>query len=252
MSFSAKSRRFITALPPALLAGALLLAPAAAQPPAAATGETAEPMPPQKDKPPLSEEEIFPNLKAPGKNGGKIQPPAPAAKAAAGNGISAAQQRAREENRLLAQLKRTADFKKAAEVSEAIEGLWAQSGSETVDLLMHWANKEIAEKNYAIALDFLDNAVALAPDYAEGWMRRASVHLMTNDIALAMVEIERVLQLNPRQYNAMLQLGAVFEMTGRNDDALAAYEKALKFYPQMLPAQRRIKALLEEKTSRAI
>ncbi|KAA6204438.1 MAG: hypothetical protein DU429_08145 [Candidatus Tokpelaia sp.] len=205
-------------------------------------------------KPPLSEQEIFPHLNMPGKTGGKAAtPPDSTFKPPANDKTaSAAQKRRDEEDKLFAELKRSADFAKAEAVSRSIEGLWAQSGSDSIDLLMFWANKEIAGKNYAIALDFLDNVVALAPDYAEGWLRRASVHLMTNDIALSMVEMQRVLQLEPRHYNAMLQLGAVMEMTGRPAQALQAYEKALEFYPQMRSAQRRIQVLIEKDSSRAI
>lgn len=246
MVTSAKFRRSVLALLPFIwLAGAAY----AASEPAASSPEVKN-LPGQKDKPPLSEEEIFPHILPQGKKPSAAAKP-PAAMAD-DDGLSAAQKRAKEQDRLFAQLKRAADPKKADSISRAVSGLWAQSGSETIDLLMYWANKEIGEKNYAIALDFLDNVVALAPDYAEGWMRRASVHLMTNDVALAMAEMQRVLQLEPRQYNAMLQIGAVMEMTGRPEQALQAYEKALALYPQMGSAQRRVQALAEEQSSRAI
>lgn len=244
-----------------LLLACYPLSGAAQQPvlPFAPNGQTHIPaatdsLPQDPVKPPLSEEEIFPHITAPDKNKPKgANPPHKNIMPPAGDtDLSAAQKRRAEMDKLFAQLKRAADFKKAAEISRSLEGLWAQSGSDSIDLLMFWVNKEIAEKNYAIALDFLDNVVALAPDYAEGWMRRASVHLMTNDIALSMVEMQRVLQLEPRHYNAMLQLGAVMEMTDRPGQALKAYEKALEFYPQMRSAQRRIQALVEKDSSRAI
>jgi|GEM_PF-588534 len=218
--------------------------------PAEAAAAIAVDLSPDTTKPPLSEEEIFPHLDKPAKGGAK--PAAPALPPRAEPALSAAQKRRAEEDKLFIELKRSADFARAEALSRSIEGLWAQSGSDSIDLLMFWANKEIAAKNYAIALDFLDNVVALAPDYAEGWMRRASVHLMTNDIALSMVEMQRVLQLEPRHYNAMLQLGAVMEMTGRPDKAQRAYEKALEFYPQMRSAQRRMQILVEKDSSRAI
>ena len=160
--------------------------------------------------------------------------------------------KADELNSLFTTLKRTADAKEAEKISQQIQGLWSQSGSATVDLLMGWAEDAARNQDYAQAMDFLDNVVALDPTYAEGWMRRASVHIQMNDIALAVLELNKTLQYEPRQFNAMMQLGAIFEMTDRGGMALEIYTKALEIYPQMTKVQKRMIDLLEKSTDRAI
>jgi len=169
-----------------------------------------------------------------------------------GYGSSAAERKKAELEKLFVQLKRTINNDEAARISRQIQGLWAQSGSDTVDLLMQWVEDAVREEDYARAMDFLDNVVALEPDFAEGWMRRASIHIQMNDIVLAMIELNEVLRLESRQFNAMLQLGTIMEMTDRKELALRVYWRVLDFYPQMRRAQSRIGALLEEKTDRAI
>lgn len=217
----------------ALLAGSLpLCAGAQGLPELAPEGDTSAPA--------LSLEDIIPQKPAEGE---RFLPDA---------GVSAAERRKAELDKLFARLKRAANREEAARISRQIQGLWAWSGSDTVDLLMQWAENAVRDEDYARAMDFLDNVVALEPDFAEGWMRRASVHIMMNDIVLAMVELNRVLTLETRQFNAMLQLGTVMEMTGRKEFAIKTYGRALDFYPQMQRAQSRIGALLEEKTDRAI
>ena len=200
-------------------------------------------LPPQEDpdSPPLSPEDMIPD-----------KPSREEALPDLGKDQNAAQKKQAELDRLLAVLKRTADQKEAAKISRQIQGLWSQSGSDTIDLLMQWAEDGINQQDYARALDFLDNVVALQPDYAEGWARRAAVHVQLNDLTLAMSDLHRSLSLEPRNYNALFLVGSILEMTGRNKLALEAYEDALKIYPQMQRAQKRVGDILEDQTGRAI
>ncbi|CAM1627678.1 tetratricopeptide repeat protein [Bartonella apihabitans] len=200
-------------------------------------------LPPQEDpdSPPLSPEDMIPD-----------KPSREEALPDLGKDQNAAQKKQAELDHLLAVLKRTANQKEAAKISRQIQGLWSQSGSDTIDLLMQWAEDGINQQDYARALDFLDNVVALQPDYAEGWARRAAVHVQLNDLKLAMSDLHRSLSLEPRNYNALFLVGSILEMTGRNKLALHAYEDALKIYPQMQRAQKRVGDILEEQTGRAI
>ena len=200
-------------------------------------------LPPQEDpdSPPLSPEDMIPD-----------KPSREEALPDLGKDQNAAQKKQAELDHLLAVLKRTANQKEAAKISRQIQGLWSQSGSDTIDLLMQWAEDGINQQDYARALDFLDNVVALKPDYAEGWARRAAVHVQLNDLTLAMSDLHRSLSLEPRNYNALFLVGSILEMTGRNKLALEAYEDALKIYPQMQRAQKRVGDILEDQTGRAI
>lgn len=169
-----------------------------------------------------------------------------------GKDQNAAQRKQAELDRLLGLLKHTSNAKEAGKISRQIQGLWAQSGSDTIDLLMQWAEDGINNKNYPLALDFLDNVVALKPDYAEGWMRRAAVHMQLNDLKLAMFDLHEALKLEPRNYNALALVGSIMAMTGRKELALKAYEDALVYYPQMRRAQERVGELLDAETGSAI
>lgn len=200
-------------------------------------------LPPQEDpdSPPLSPEDMIPE-----------KPSAEEALPDLGKDQNAAQKKQAELDHLFDVLRKTSDVKEAAKISRQIQGLWSQSGSDTIDLLMQWAEDGINEQNYALALDFLDNVVALKPDYAEGWARRAAVHMQLNDLKLAMIDLHQSLTLEPRNYNALFLVGSILEMTGRNKLALQAYEDALKFYPQMHRAQKRVGDILEDETGQAI
>lgn len=151
-------------------------------------------------------------------------------------------------DKLFADLRKTADEAKAVRIAAQINSLWSQSESATVDLLMLWANTAIIEKKYPVAIDFLDEAVALKPDYAEVWNRRATLHFLMKDYARAMFDINQTLQLEPRHYGALTGMAAILEERGLKQSALQAYERALAVYPMLREAQKKLDQLSDELT----
>lgn len=129
-----------------------------------------------------------------------------------------------------------------------INMLWSQSGSATVDLLMQWANKAMLEHRYPSAIDFLNEAIALDPDYAEAWNRRATVYFLQKDYAYAMYDINRTLELEPRHYGALTGMAAILRARGLKEQAMKAYEQALSIYPMMRDAQKNFNDLADELT----
>jgi len=147
---------------------------------------------------------------------------------------------------LFVDLKKARDRRYAASVADSIWSEWFRSGSATVDLMMTWANEAFDEKKYNVALDFLDQVVIRAPDFAEGWNRRATVHYSMDHFAKSMTDIERTLELEPRHFGALAGMATILERTGRKQAALKAWEKALSVYPAMQSAQDAVIRLSDE------
>ncbi|WP_273723506.1 tetratricopeptide repeat protein [Bartonella sp. AU18XJBT] len=154
--------------------------------------------------------------------------------------------------RLLKELKYCADVSQAKKISQQLQLLWSQSGSDTIDLLMSWAENAISSDDYGLALDYIDNALALLPTHAEAWVRRAWIHIQLNDFKLAMLDLNHALELEPRNYIAFFELGVTMEATERPKLALKAYETALEYYPQMRRIQKRVQALLDEQAPQSL
>ncbi|MGU3399615.1 tetratricopeptide repeat protein [Brucellaceae bacterium D45D] len=161
-----------------------------------------------------------------------------------------AEPQSREErlDKLFSELRRTKDEAKAVRISSQINTLWSQSGSATIDLLMQWANAAVIERRYASAIDFLNEAIALDPDYAEAWNRRATVYFLQKDYAHAMYDINRTLELEPRHYGALTGMAGILRARGLKEQALKAYEQALTIYPMMREAQKSLLELADELT----
>jgi len=132
---------------------------------------------------------------------------------------------------LYAYLATAEDDKQAQSIAQTIERLWLYSGSDTVTLLMDRSAKAISEKNLDLAVKFLDAVVDLAPDFAEGWNRRAYVHHLRNDVERMVGDLRRCIALEPNHFRAIEFLGLVLRETGQKKAALKAFERLLEINP---------------------
>jgi tetratricopeptide (TPR) repeat protein len=141
--------------------------------------------------------------------------------------------RAQQIDALLETLKTTKDDAVAVKAENSLAGLWLQSDSATVDLMMHWVSAAMTSKNYPLALDYLDRILTLKPDYAEGWNARATVYFLNNDYSRALFDLDQVLKIEPRHFDALAGLGAVLREMGKDREALAVFEQALALDPHL-------------------
>ncbi|MGU3576972.1 2-hydroxy-6-oxo-2,4-heptadienoate hydrolase [Brucellaceae bacterium C25G] len=149
-------------------------------------------------------------------------------------------------DQLFVELSKTSNEVKARRIAAQISNIWSQSGSATVDLLLKWSFEAMQQKKYAVAIDFLDEAVALAPDNAESWNRRAALHVLNNEYNRAIYDINRALELEPRHFGALTGLAGILQERGQKATALKVYERVLTLYPMMRDAQRQVQQLTEE------
>jgi tetratricopeptide (TPR) repeat protein len=120
---------------------------------------------------------------------------------------------------------------------------WSQSGSATVDLLMGWADQAIGDKNLGRALDLLDQAVLLKPDFAEAYNRRATVYYLQDDYRRSIRDIEATLRLEPRHFGALSGLGAILAEIGDTARAEDIFRKALAIHPNLVQVREQLDKL---------
>ena len=153
---------------------------------------------------------------------------------------------------LFAELKRAQNENAAKRISSRIVKQWSLSGSANIDPLMQWAQKAMEADKTDVALDLLDQVVTLAPDYAEGWNRRATLHFMKQDYAKAMADIGHVLELEPRHFGALAGMAEILREDDRKEAALRAYQRLLDIYPMMREAQTELGKLADELAGQGI
>lgn len=147
---------------------------------------------------------------------------------------------------LINELKRERDPEAANRLTGEIMAAWNDSQSPTIDLLMQWATAAASEKRNAAALDFLDQAIVLNPDFVGAWNQRATLHYTMGNYRKAIADINRVLELEPRHFGALAGLAAILGERGSEAMALKAWERYLDIYPADRQAQEIVSKLSEK------
>jgi tetratricopeptide (TPR) repeat protein len=147
---------------------------------------------------------------------------------------------------LFAELKRIRDPEKAQGVAGDIWAVWNTSGSATVDLMLRSADMAVSKQQYGAALDYLDEAIALKPAYAESWNKRATLHYKTGNYERSMADIAQVLLREPRHFGALSGMAAILEDGGQDAAALGVWERVLDVYPANRDAQGHVRTLSEK------
>jgi len=141
----------------------------------------------------------------------------------------------------------TSDDENAAKsVAESIERVWLHSGSPTVDLLFGRAMQAVGEKDYDRALRFLDYVVEQAPDFAEGWSRRAFVHFQRGSVRPAIGDLRRALALDPNHFKALDGLAQVLRDIGEKRAALQVMRRLAEVHPYWEGTEQAIEELARE------
>jgi tetratricopeptide (TPR) repeat protein len=153
---------------------------------------------------------------------------------------------------LLDKLRETTSEAEAASLEEEIWDAWLVSGSATVDTLMKRGLEYQAHEDLEGARDAFDRAIALKPDYAEGWNRRAMLFFNDGKYDEAVKDLESAITYEPRHFGAWIGLAMIFESVGRPDAALKAYEKALEIHPMAVAAEQGKKRLDRAVNGRAL
>jgi Tfp pilus assembly protein PilF len=121
-----------------------------------------------------------------------------------------------------------------------------------VDLLVVRAQAALAATDNKTAKKLIDAVTNIAPDYAEGWHIRAGMEQAAGDDTAALVSLQKVVLLNPRQFTALTELADMLEDYGDKAGALKLYRRALELDPQLEIASRKVRELTQSVEGRDI
>jgi tetratricopeptide (TPR) repeat protein len=153
---------------------------------------------------------------------------------------------------LFAELPKKANSRAGRRIEQEILSRFNRSGSDTADLLVSWATKSMEDKDYPLALDILDQAIMLKPDFAEAWNKRATVYYLTDDYSASIADIRQTLALEPRHFGALAGLGMIFQAMDRDEEAAEVFRRTLEINPQLDKIKESLERLEKELAQNAI
>ena len=156
------------------------------------------------------------------------------------------------EEKLFAQLKHAESTEDAHAIEQKLQAMFRASGSPSVDLLIMRAQAAQAATDKKTAKQLIDAVTAIAPNYAEGWHIRAVMEQAEGDDTAALVSLQKVVLLNPRQFSAMVELAGMLEDYGDKAGALKLYRRAFDLDPQLEIAGRKVRELTQSVEGRDI
>ena len=130
------------------------------------------------------------------------------------------------------------------QVAEArVLAAWSRSGSAAVDALLERAERHLETDDAQAAISDLTVVTELAPDFAEGWNRRAIAYFAAGQIGPSLQDLGHTLRLNPRNFVALAGLGTILADTDRLDEAMAALRASLAINPHQEAVERTLKSV---------
>jgi tetratricopeptide (TPR) repeat protein len=146
-------------------------------------------------------------------------------------------------DQLFARLQTTDDENEAKAIADEIWAIWTESDNEMANELMSAGIALMVLGRNEEALDRFNKVVEIAPDFAEGWNKRATVHYLLDEYQESVDDIERTLELEPRHFGALSGLGLIYMEPGEDDIAIRAFEGALKVNPHLPGAKLNIETI---------
>jgi len=110
---------------------------------------------------------------------------------------------------------------------------WSLTGDPAIDRLFQEGVEAIQTFYFAKALYIFTGITERLPEFAEGWNKRATLYFMMEEYGKSLADADVTLRLEPRHFGALAGLGHIRLRLGDLEDAVKAYEHALKVNPHM-------------------
>ena len=146
-------------------------------------------------------------------------------------------------DRLFERLTITTSDEEASNITREIWQRWTANDDPAVSQLMQTGIRALNYSTYRRALQSFDRVIEMAPEFAEGWNKRATLYYHIKEYRRSIDDIKETLRLEPRHFGAWSGLGLVSIAQENYSGALAAFKKALSINPHIANIRRYVQKL---------
>jgi tetratricopeptide (TPR) repeat protein len=118
-------------------------------------------------------------------------------------------------------------------IEQQIWEFWGKSDDAVISALMRAGIVAMARQDYAVALERFDRLAKQAPDFDDGWNKRATVQHLIGNFPASVSGIEHTLELEPRHFGALSGVGLIDYAIEEPAAALRSFEAALIIDPHL-------------------
>ncbi len=141
---------------------------------------------------------------------------------------------------LFKRLQATNDPVEAAPIETLIWEIWTEHENAGFNNQMLNGIGQMSLGDLPGALATFDRLVQEAPDFAEAWNKRATIHYLLGNYAESEADIVKTLQLEPFHFGALSGRGMVLISQGKYEEARNAFSRALEVNPSMTATKNNI------------
>jgi tetratricopeptide (TPR) repeat protein len=141
------------------------------------------------------------------------------------------------------------------EASDAMWAIWHRSGRPEIDALLRRGVEAMAAQRFTDAVALFDEVIARAPDFAEGWNKRATLYYLMGEWDRSLADCEEVIRRNPIHFGALSGFGLNYLQKDDLVHAAEYFERALEVNPnlaQVAAALEQIRAALRQRRQQSI
>ena len=116
---------------------------------------------------------------------------------------------------------------------QALWIVWSRSGDARVDKLFAQGLEEMNGGRFDEGIATFTRVIELAPDFAEGWNKRATLYFITGEYRKSLADCDQVMKRNPAHFGALAGYGQIYLRLDDPERALEYFKRALAVNPNM-------------------
>ena len=157
--------------------------------------------------------------------------------------VSPQRTRQQELDKLFGELHQAPVNLNTTELEKKIWASWQRNDSVMAEVLLNQASVALNDRAYDVSEQILNQVLGAYPDYMEAFNRRATLYFALKRYDESLVDIDQVLEFEPRHFGALAGRGMILREQGKLSAAAQALREALSINPHMQSAKEVLKEL---------
>jgi tetratricopeptide (TPR) repeat protein len=135
---------------------------------------------------------------------------------------------------------------RAARAAAALWEMWHRSGDPRLDSLLRQGIEAMERQKLDEAEALFSRLIGVAPRFAEGWNKRATVRFLAKDFTGSIADCRETLARNPNHFGALSGQGLCHMALEQYKEAADLFRRALAVHPHLDGAKTNLSGALSE------